>query len=791
MKISERWLREWCDPALDTTDLAERFTMAGLEVASVQALDEGLEDIVAARIESVAPHPNADRLRICQVHMGEQERLQIVCGAPNVRAGMLAPLAPVGARLPDGMRIKKSKIRGEVSHGMLCSAAELGLAEDASGLMELPEAIAPGTGLIEALALDDHLLELELTPNRGDCLSVRGLARELAALTGAPVTPLAIEPAPVAREATVRVAVAAPQDCVSYAARIISGVDASAETPLWLREKLRRSGIRTHSLAVDVTNFVMLELGQPMHAFDRPLVQGEITVRRARDGETLELLSEERVVLDPQTLVIADDTGPIALAGIMGGKETAVTASTTDLLLESACFTPRAVAGRARHYKIASEAAHRFERGVDPLLQEQALERATALILELAGGQAGPVTSVRQPHDPVCLPAWRPADANRRLGTEIAAQQMVTMLTSLGCQCEAAGDDAWKVQLPSFRYDLQADEDLCEEIARLYGYDRIEARLPVAALDAGPTQPLEGTARRVSDLLVDRGYQEVITYSFIDVPGAQMFAAADELIALQNPLSGEQSIMRPSLWPGLLATLAYNRRRQQFGTRLFEIGNKFRKIGENIRQDVVISGIISGLRDRQHWSTPDNVNDFYDLKGDVEAVLSLTNHRDARFEAAEVAGLHPGQTAQINLGGRTIGTLGMLHPAGYAGVREKSAVGLFEISLTALGDSPLPRYRGVSIYPAVHRDLALLVPQALPVQAILDVICAQAGALLEDLRVFDLFAGAGIPQGRKSIAVTLTLNDRDATLTDERVEAVLGGILRRLETDLDVHLRDR
>ncbi|MBI5611920.1 MAG: phenylalanine--tRNA ligase subunit beta [Gammaproteobacteria bacterium] len=793
MKISEQWLREWVAPRLDTRALADRLTLAGLEVGTIAPAAPALERVVVGKILAVAPHPQADRLRVCQVDAGQDRPLTIVCGAANAAAGLRVPVALVGARLPGGAEIKHTEIRGVASAGMLCSAAELGLEEKSEGLWELDGNLKPGVSLTSALALDDQVLEIELTPNRGDCLSVAGVARELAALTGARLK------APVVKDATVKskkrlsVTLAAKLDCPHYAGRVIEGLDPAARTPVWMQERLRRAGIRCIQPVVDVTNYVMLELGQPMHAFDLARLSGGIVVRHARVNETLALLDGKSLALEPGTLVIADRHAPVAIAGIMGGLVSGVTAATTAVFLESAYFRPETIARRARGLGLHSESSHRFERGVDPRLQRRALQRATNLLLAIAGGRAGPITEQTAPrHVPKrAAIRLRSARVARLLGMSLSVRSMSDTLKRLGMRAQKTVDGL-RVTPPSYRFDIARECDLIEELARVVGYERVPSTRPPIAMAASLPSESDLDADRLRAVLMDRDYHEAITYSFVD-PALQALLdpqAAPALLA--NPIAADMAAMRTQLWPGLLTALTYNCNRQQARIRLFEIGPRFIPGPKGVRQEWTVAGVLHGPAAPEQWGVPARALDFYDLKGDVEALLSVAR---AGFEtrAAQHPALHPGQCAAVYRRGTgegdSGGLFGRLHPAIQAKLGLEQPVFLFELGLAGLASGAIPRFREISKYPSVRRDLAVVVDRATPARAVLECVAKAAGDLLANLELFDEYRGEGIDFGRKSLALALTLQDSSRTLNDEAAEAVIQRVVAALGSELGAQLR--
>ena len=792
MKVSEQWLREWVDPPVDTAGLARQLTMAGLEVEAVEPAAPEFTGVVVAEVLAVAPHPDADRLRVCQVNTGGGAPVEIVCGAPNVAPGMKVPCATVGARLPGGTKIKRSKLRGVTSEGMLCSARELGLAEEAEGLMALDPDAPVGADLRAYLGLDDQVLELGLTPNRGDCLGMEGVAREVAVINRMALNPPPEAPVAPQVEDTLPVRLEAPAACPRYVGRVVRGVDPAARTPLWMAERLRRAGVRSLGPLVDVTNYVMLELGQPMHAFDLGRLAGGITVRMGRPGETLTLLDGQEVEPGEGTLVIADDSGPVALAGIMGGEATAVGGATTDIFLESAFFAPEAVAGRARAFGLHTDSSHRFERGVAPDLQERAMERATALLVDIAGGRPGPLVVETRPEH---LPP-RPAITLRReriarlLGCEVPDAHVEDILTRLGMQV-TGGDRAWEVVPPAFRFDVGLEADLVEEVARIWGYGEVPATRPRAELAMGPRPEARVAPARWRALLADRGWYEAITYSFVDPELQRMLDPETPAVALANPLAADMAVMRTSLWPGLLKAVQYNLHRQQEQLSLFEYGLKFTRQDTEIIQEPSLAGVAAGVREPRRWDGPREALDFFDLKGDVEALLALTGRPSAfAFEAAAHPALHPGQSARVLHEGRPMGWVGRLHPRLERALDLPRAVYLFELDAAALAAGRLPRFAPLSRFPAIRRDIAIVVDETVPAADIQRCIREAAPPILKEIEVFDVYRGEGIDSGRKSLALGLTLQDLSRTLTDTDVEAAVSRILGALERQLGATLRE-
>ncbi len=791
MKISEQWLREWVSPKLDTRALAHRLTMAGLEVGAVEAVAPKLDKIVVGKIEAIAPHPSADKLRLCRVDIGKDKTLDIVCGAANAAVGMRVPVALEGAMLPNGMTIKRAEIRGVASSGMLCSALELGLAESADGLLPLGNDARPGTPLTDYLGLDDVALEVDLTPNRGDCLSVAGLARELAAITGAKMKSPAIKPAKPKHRQRIPVKLEAQQDCPHYVGRVMTGISPHAVTPTWMKEKLRRSGVRSIHPVVDVTNYVMLELGQPMHAFDLSKIRGSIHVRHAGKNESLMLLDGNRLTPKAGSLLISDDAQPLALAGIMGGMDSAVSDTTRDIFLESAWFRPEAISVRAREHGLQTDSSYRFERGVDPVLQRTAMERATALLLAIAGGTPGPlIEQTVKRHLPRISPVTlRLERIGRLLGLDLPVKEIEDILKRLGMKLKKAGSK-WTVTPPSHRFDVSREVDLIEEIARIHGYDKLPSRRPRLDMAASPVPESDVGESRLRAGLIDRDYQEVVTYSFVD-PGIQTLVDPKLTPArLANPISAEMAVMRTSLWPGLLQVVAYNLNRQQIRVRCFEMGRAFLPREQGFHEEPMLAGAACGDAMAEQWGVPRRPLDFHDIKADVEALLVLAGiGQGVRFQPGQHPALHPGQTAAILLEDKQIGLVGMLHPAVQSRLGLDRSVALFELRLMTLRNGKIPIFREFSIFPAIRRDLAILVEEVTPAQSVLDCVRKAAGELLVNLELFDEYRGKGIDSGRKSLALGLTLQDTSRTLNEDDVERVMTQVMTALETGLGARPR--
>jgi len=792
MKFSEKWLREWVNPEVDTDTLVAQLTLAGLEVDAVEPVAGDFKGVVVGQVISVEPHPDADKLRCCKVDVAGDELLSIVCGASNVREGLKVPVAVVGSVLPGNFKIKKAKLRGVESFGMLCGASEIGLVDNVKGLMELSDHAPIGQDFRAYLELDDVSIDVDLTPNRSDCLGIAGIAREVGVLTGCDLTQWPKETITEQSNKIVTVKVDAPSDCPRYVGRVIENVNVTAETPLWMQEKLRRSGLRSLGPVVDVTNYVMLELGQPMHAFDFDTLSGAITVRSAQDNETLTLLDGQEVDVLETTLVIADDNSPLALAGIMGGEASSVTDETKNLFLEAAHFNPLVIAGRARAYGLHTDSSHRFERGVDPALPKIAIERATALLLDIVGGEAGPITeNVSEPNLPEVQSITLRANRIKRvLGIEIEAEQVEEQLTRLGLEIVSKDADSWQFTVPSFRFDLAIEVDLIEELGRLYGYDKLPETRPQGTVLTADISENTLATNRLQSLLVDRGYQEAITYSFVD-PNIQEHLAleGEEAIALANPISADLSVMRTSLWPGLIQAMVYNLNRQHDRIRLFEVGRSFRGTQDNVEQHRQIAGVLCGSRYAEQWSEKQAPIDFFDVKDDVEALLDLGNKGDIRFVAEEHPALHPGQSARIYKNEQAIGWIGALHPKLNKPLELDVRVYVFELALAPVLDAHIPAFESLSRFPANRRDLALVVDQTTTAGEIDHCLKGVESDILKEIQLFDVYSGDGVEDGKKSIAIAFHLQHADRTLTDEEVDNLMQTITERLEKNVGAAIR--
>ena len=783
MKFSENWLRTFVNPPLASRALADALTMSGVEVELVEPVAPSFDRVVVAEVLEVREHPDADRLTVCRVDAGGAP-LQVVCGAPNVRAGARVPLARIGARLW-GNEVRPANVRGVESSGMLCSARELGLADDASGLLLLPADAPPGADIRQYLELDDHLFTIKPTPNRGDCLSILGLAREAAAVTGSALVPAATAAVPATLSDSIEIVLEDPTGCPRYCGRIVRGVNVHAAVPRWLVQRLERSGLRSISAIVDVTNYVMLERGQPLHAFDLARIDGGIRVRRGRGGEKLTLLNEQVIALDSSLLVIADHEKPLALAGIMGGRESAVAPGTKDILLESAFFDPSAIAGKSRVLGFASDASYRFERGVDFEATAQAMERATQLVLEICGGEAGPVCEARAVLPERKALRLRHARVRRLLGIEITAPQIAEILGRLGFAFETEGED-FLVTPPSYRFDFAIEEDLIEEVARIHGYDNVPANPPGAQAAMLPATETRADVKALRGLMVARDYQEIVSYSFVDRQWEIDFCANRDPVALANPIAAHLSVMRSSLLPSLVDCLRLNLSRQQERVRLFEISRCFSRAGSGYEQVMRLGALAYGEAAPEQWGVTERKVDFFDVKSDLEAVIAPGI---ARFEAAQHPALHPGRSARVSLQGKPVGWLGELHPRLQQEYDLPLSTMCWEIDLESVSGRPLVVFRGISRQPQVRRDLSVEVAEAVSAQTMLDALRKDAPNCVSEVALFDVYRGKGIDSDKKSIAFKILLQDTEKTLTDAEVDAAIGHMLEVLQEQFQAKLR--
>ncbi|OKP05762.1 phenylalanine--tRNA ligase subunit beta [Xenorhabdus eapokensis] len=795
MKFSELWLREWANPAINSEALSDQITMAGLEVDGVEKVAGQFHGVFVGEVVECGQHPNADKLRVTKVNIGGERLLDIVCGAPNCRQGLRVAVATIGAVLPGDFKIKPAKLRGESSEGMLCSFSELGISDDHDGIIELPADAPIGVDLRDYMKLDDNAIEISITPNRADCLSIMGVARDVAVINKLSMTEPQIEAVKSTTDATFPIRVDAPEACPRYMGRVIKNVNVKATTPLWMREKLRRGGVRSIDPVVDITNYVLLELGQPLHAFDLERLQGSIIVRFAEQDEKLTLLDGNEVELSAETLVISDEKQTLAIAGIFGGEYSGVNAETQHIMLECAFFAPLAITGRARRYGLHTDASHRFERGVDPQLQHKAMEYATQLLIDICGGEAGEIVDVAsESHLPKSATITLNRDKlDRLIGHHITDEQVTDILTRLGCQVTVQ-DGSWQAVAPSWRFDMQIEEDLVEEVARIYGYNNIPD-VPVRA-DLIMTSHREADLplKRVKTMLVDRGYQEAITYSFVDPKVQKYLHPQEEALILPNPISADMSAMRLSLLTGLLTTVAYNQNRQQNRVRLFETGLRFvpdANAEHGIRQELMLGGVIAGNRFEEHWSIEKQAVDFFDLKGDLESVLELTGKlSNISFKAEEHPALHPGQSAGIYLENNYIGYIGVVHPELERKLDLNGRTVVFELLWTGLVNCVIPEMKEVSRFPSNRRDIAIVVPENVAAEDVL-AECKKVGVNhIVGINLFDVYCGKGVAEGYKSLAISLILQDTIRTLEEEEIAVAVNKCVAALEQRFQASLRD-
>ena len=795
MKFSESWLREWINPEISSEMLADQLTMAGLEVDDVEKVAGDFTGVVIGKVVECKQHPNADKLRVTKVDIGKDELLDIVCGAPNCRQGLMVACATVGAVLPGDFKIKSAKLRGEPSEGMLCSYSELGITDDHNGIIELPDNAPLGKDIREYLNLNDVMIDISVTPNRADCFGIVGVARDISAVNNIPMKEFKIANVPATISDTLSIQIDVPKAAPRYLGRVIKNININATTPLWMKEKLRRGGIRSVDAVVDITNYVLLELGHPMHAFDLDQIEKGIIVRYAHQDEEMTLLNGNEVKLNDNTLVIADHKKVLAIAGIMGGEKSSVTQSTKDIFLEAAFFAPLAITGKAREYGLHTEASHRYERGVDPALQFVAMERATQLLVDICGGEVGPVIEVTNQNE---LPSQatiklRRNKIDRIIGYTIETQKITDILVRLGCEVEYQ-DDTWIIKSPSWRFDLQIEEDLVEEVARIYGYNNIpNANMKIESVMQPKPESII-SLRRIKDLLVDRGYQEAVTYSFVDPKVQHILHPNEPAITLPNPISSEMSVMRLSLWSGLLDAVLYNQNRQQSRLRLFETGLRFipdEKCEFGVRQEFMLSGIITGNLYEDHWQLPKKSVDFYDLKGDLEAIFSLLGcDEQVQFNRSELSALHPGQSAVINLNDEVIGYFGVLHPEIEKKLSLNSKTLVFEINLAKINFKKVPVAQDLSKYPSNKRDIAIIVSNTIPAAEIISV-CKQAGGeQLIKVNLFDVYQGDNINEDQKSLAISLILQDKSRTLEEEDITNIVSKCVTALQNRFKALLRE-
>jgi phenylalanyl-tRNA synthetase beta chain len=794
MKFSEKWLREWVNPSISTDELSEQLSMAGLEVDGIEAIAGEFSGVVVGEVVECGQHPDADKLQITKINVGDDELLDIVCGASNCRQGIKVAVAKVGAVLPGNFKIKKAKLRGQPSFGMLCSFSELGISDDHDGILELPADAPIGQDIREYLELDDVTIEVDLTPNRADCLGIKGLAREVGVLNQAAVKELQIAAVTESISDSRNIQLLAPEACPRYLGRVIKNINSDAVTPLWMVEKLRRSGVRSIDAVVDITNFVLLELGHPMHAFDNDKLEGDIVVRFAKQDEKLTLLDGNEVTLQDNTLVIADTQKALAIAGIFGGLDSGMTNQSSDIFLESAFFSPDVIMGKARQYGLHTDASHRYERGVDPQLQQVAMQRATQLLLDIVGGEAGPVIEAVDlnfvPKNR--LVSLRHSRLSKVLGIEIAADTVTDIFERLGFSVSFESR-VWDINVPPYRFDISIEEDLIEEVARVYGYNQIPDIAPVASLKMSQHQEQKIQLNQLKDTLVESDYQEAITYSFVDPKIQSLLFPQMQGLQLPHPISSEMSTMRVSLWTGLLQSVSYNQKRQQSRVRLFESGLRFipdssEKTG--VKQQLVISGVACGLVVNENWDNTTRTIDFFDIKADVENLLNCAGVVGYRFESVSHSALHPGQSAAIFVGDTLLGYIGAVHPQFEKALGLNGRSYVFELEINALGLKKLPQAQEISKFPANRRDIAIVVDDDKVVGDILSCIENSGANQLVGLNLFDVYRGKGIAQGKKSLAISLILQDKTKTLEENDIQATVDAILAALSQNFEASLRD-
>ncbi|MGC7560882.1 phenylalanine--tRNA ligase subunit beta [Pasteurella sp. PK-2025] len=795
MKFSELWVREWVNPAISTEQLCDQITMLGLEVDGVEKVAGDFTGVVVGEVVECAQHPDADKLRVTKVNVGGDRLLDIVCGAPNCRQGLKVACATEGAVLPGDFKIKKTKLRGQPSEGMLCSFSELGIDVESNGIIELPQDAPVGTPLRDYLKLDDNAVEISLTPNRADCLSIAGIAREIGVVNKLSVNAPHFDAVKTTIAEKVAIELQAPEACPRYLLRVVKNVNVKAPSPMWLQEKLRRCGIRSIDPVVDVTNYILLELGQPMHAFDADKVAQPVQVRMAKAGEELVLLDGSTAKLKENTLLIADQNGPLAMAGIFGGQASGVNSETQNVILEAAFFAPLAIAGRARQYGLHTDSSHRFERGVDFELQRQAMERATALLVDICGGEVGEICEVASD---AFLPKLNQVSLRREkldalLGHHIETDTVTDILTRLGLQVSYA-DDVWHVTSASWRFDIEIEEDLIEEVARIYGYNSIPNHAPLAHLRMREHKEADLDLARIKTALVDADYQEAITYSFVDPKVQGLLHPQQTALVLPNPISVEMSAMRLSLLSGLLGAVQYNQNRQQTRVRLFETGLRFVPDAQaefGVRQEFVIGAVITGSKKAEHWTGKSENVDFFDLKGDLESILSLTGTGNlVKFVAKSYPALHPGQSAAIVLNGEEIGFIGTIHPrvAQQLGLNGKAVV--FEILWNAIANRHIVQAKEISRFPANRRDLAVVVADNIAASDIIDTCREVAGNKLTQVNLFDVYQGNGVAENHKSLAISLIIQDNEKTLEEDDINSVVSVVLSELKQRFNAYLRD-
>lgn len=795
MKFSESWLREWVNPSVDRAELAHQITMAGLEVDGVEDVAGEFSGVIVGEVVECGQHPDADKLRVTKINVGTDELIDIVCGAPNCRQGIKVAVAMVGAVLPGNFNIKKAKLRGEPSFGMLCSYGELGIDIESDGILELPSDAPVGVDIREYLALNDATIDVDLTANRADCLGMSGLAREVGVLNRQAVSEPTWEAVSATIDEVVTLDLQAPKACPRYLGRVINHVNVAAPTPLWMQEKLRRSGIRSIDPIVDITNYVLIEFGQPMHAFDKAKIEGEIQIRLASSEEKLTLLDGNEVTVPNDMLVIADKNQPLALAGVFGGETSGVSSQTQSIVLECAFFAPLAILGKARRLGLHTDSSHRFERGVDPELQHKAMDRASRLVLDICGGEAGPVVEAKSESDlpkPLSI-VLRRSKLDRILGHHITDTDVEDILTRLGFSVEVL-EASWQVTTATYRFDMAIEEDLIEEVARIYGYNNIPNVAPEASLKMSDHKEADISLKRVRNLLVDRGFQEAITYSFVDPKQQALVHPDQDAMILPNPISVEMSAMRLSTMTGLLTAVGYNQSRQQNRVRLFETGLRFvpdENAESGVRQQAMLGAVIAGNQSDEHWTLESQTVDFFDLKGDLEAIIGLTgSDLDFSFRSATHSALHPGQCAEIIRGEQVVGIIGAVHPSLEKPFGLNGKTFIFELELDALLQAKLPLAQAVSKFPANRRDIAIVVDDEVTAGNVVKVIRKVGENQLVGLNLFDVYKGKGVEAGKKSLAIALIFQDNTRTLVEKDIAEMVNSVVSALKSEFNASLRD-
>jgi phenylalanyl-tRNA synthetase beta chain len=795
MKFSESWLREWVNPSVSREALSHQITMAGLEVDGIDAVAADFSGVIIGEVVECGQHPDADKLQVTKINVGGDELIDIVCGASNCRLGLKVAVAMVGAVLPGDFKIKKAKLRGQPSMGMLCSYTELGIDIESDGILELPLDAPLGMNVREYLDLDDAIIDVDLTANRADCLGMAGIAREVGVLNRQVVTEPTWDPVTPSIDAPISITVKSPELCPRYLGRVVNNINIAAPTPAWMQEKLRRSGIRSIDPIVDITNFVLIEFGQPMHAFDLNTLNGGITVRLADGVEKLKLLDGNEITVPNDTLVIADDNNAIALAGVFGGEATGVSENTKNILLECAFFAPLAIMGKSRRLGLHTDASHRFERGVDPALQHKVMDRATRLVLDICGGEAGQVIeALAAEHLPTLAKlTLRRSKLDKTLGHHIPDSDVVEILECLGFKVESSAQ-AWSVITATYRFDMAIEEDLIEEVARIYGYDNIPNIAPQAALKMSDHKESNIDLKRVRSLLVARGYQEAVTYSFVDPKMQNLVHPGCDAMVLPNPISVEMSAMRLSMFTGLLGVVGYNQSRQQGRVRLFETGLRFvpdLNAESGVRQQAMLGGVISGVQNDEHWSMESKTVDFFDLKGDLESIIDLTaSTSEFSFRGATHSALHPGQCAEILRDNRVIGHIGAVHPSLEKPFGLNGKTFVFELELDALLHANLPLAQTVSKFPANRRDIAIVVDEDVAVSDVMNLIRKVGENQLVGLNLFDVYLGKGVEPGKKSLAIALTLQDITRTLEEKDITETVDSVVSALKSEFNALLRE-